>query len=175
MTRLLAPLVIAVALIACGGDNGGITLTPRASSTVSIETTAAATSPANTTPTATGVGTPLPAATGTIATATAAPAVSGTGVSGVALVGPTCPVQRLDDACADKPWQGIVVARSLSGSDAGRAMTDAEGRFSIQLQPGTYLVVTLTSGVLPAPASAQITVVTGQMTQLELILDSGIR
>jgi hypothetical protein len=54
-------------------------------------------------------------------------------------------------------------------------MTDAEGRFSIQLQPGTYLVVTLTSGVLPAPASAQITVVTGQMTQLELILDSGIR
>ena len=54
-------------------------------------------------------------------------------------------------------------------------MTGADGRFSIQLPPGTYMVVTLTSGILPAPASVQATVVAGQMTTVELLLDSGIR
>jgi hypothetical protein len=101
--------------------------------------------------------------------------VQGTGVAGVALVGPSCPVQREDEPCPDKPWQGVVVARRLSGSEVARTRTDAQGRFAMKLPPGEYVVVTLTPGVFPGPASTQVRVTAGQMTQVELLLDSGIR
>jgi hypothetical protein len=168
MMRLIAALAFALLLSACGGGDSGSS-TPGATSTKSAEATPGVSS------TAEAGMTPQPTATTPPVAATATPFAQGTGVSGVALVGPSCPVAREDEPCPDKPWPGVVVARTLSGVEAGRATTNAEGRFVIQVPPGTYNVVTLTSGIFPAPASVQARVIAGQMTQVELLLDSGIR
>ncbi len=104
------------------------------------------------------------------------PDVAGaSGVQGVALIGPSCPVQRIDTPCPDKPWQGVVVAQDLAGHEVARTTTDADGGFTIALPPGDYVLVTLTTGVLPAPVTLAVTVKQNMMTEVELSLDSGIR
>ena len=172
MMRLLALLVLAALLTACNGDEAMPLATASATAT---ESPGASPTP-RLTATASPAATALPSSTpaGAQPTPTLTP-TTGTGVAGVALVGPSCPVQREDDPCPDKPWQGIVVARTLSGAEAGRATTDAQGRFSIQLVPGTYSLVTLTSGVFPSPVSVQVTVTFGPGHAGRAVLDSGIR
>jgi hypothetical protein len=93
----------------------------------------------------------------------------------VALVGPSCPVQQAGVPCPDRPWEGVVVAQDIAGREVSRTTTDAEGRFRIALLPGEYVLVTLTDGFLPAPATLTITVLAGQVSNAELLLDSGIR
>jgi hypothetical protein len=158
MKAFLPLVALAVFLVACAGDNGAA-----ATSTVAnTEEPSATATPGDTTPS------PAPSST-----PTAAP--QATGVAGVALVGPMCPVIREGTPCPDRPWEGTVVVRTPSGAEVARVDTDAEGRFAMDLPPGEYLVVSLTTGVLPAPASVEVTVVAGQVAQVELLLDSGIR
>jgi len=175
--RLPVLLSIVAILIACGSRDTGSLPTPISTSTTSIEATAGVTLTSQATSTAVPRETVQPTRTPTQrpVAATPTPPALGTGISGVALVGPSCPVAREDDPCPDKPWPGVVVARTLSGTEVGRAATDNEGRFSIQLPPGNYRVVTLTTGIFPAPASVEVIVIAGQMTPVELLLDSGIR
>lgn len=100
---------------------------------------------------------------------------SASGVQGVALVGPSCPVQQAGAPCPDQPWEGVVIVEDLSGRELTRTATDAGGRFAFTLPPGEYTLVTLTEGILPAPASLTVTVVAGQAIYAQLLLDSGIR
>ena len=97
------------------------------------------------------------------------------GVTGIALVGPSCPVIQQDTPCPDQPFEGEIAARTLAGVEVVRTRTNADGRFTLALPPGTYDVVSLTIGVLPAPASERVTVLAGQFTEIMLLLDSGIR
>jgi hypothetical protein len=157
MKALLPLTAVAVLLVACAGD-GGADATP---TTANTEEPSASTTP-GTTPS------PVPSATSTTAP-------QATGVAGVALVGPMCPVIREDSPCPDRPWQGTVVARTPSGAEIAHVDTDAEGRFALDLPPGDYVVVSLTTGILPAPASVEVTVVAGEVAEVELLLDSGIR
>jgi hypothetical protein len=159
MNRLLIILFVATLVSACGGG----------------EVPAAATStPTRSAPSATATITeqatlsPEPAVTSTVSAQT-------TGVVGVALVGPACPVIRADTPCPDRPWLGTVVARTASGHEVARTDTDADGRFMFVMKPGDYVVVALTTGVLPAPVSVDVTVADGEIAQVELLLDSGIR
>jgi hypothetical protein len=159
MKRLLIILFVATLVSACGGG----------------EAPAAATStPTRSAPSATaGVAeqatpSPEPAVTST-------PSAQIAGVAGVALVGPACPVIRVDTPCPDRPWLGTVVVRTASGREVARTDTDADGRFTLVLNPGDYVVVTLTTGILPAPASVDVTVLDGEIAQVVLLLDSGIR
>jgi hypothetical protein len=84
-------------------------------------------------------------------------------------------VFREDSPCPDKPWQGVVVARTTGGVEVARTSTDVAGRFALALAPGVYDIVTLTTGILPAPVTQRVTVQPGQLVQLQLLLDSGIR
>jgi hypothetical protein len=45
----------------------------------------------------------------------------------------------------------------------------------MSLPPGEYVLVTLTAGVMPAPARQEAKVVSGEVTRVDLTLDSGIR
>ena len=98
-----------------------------------------------------------------------------TGVAGVALAGPACPVEREDEPCPDRPWQGAVVAKTLAGAEVARTESNADGRFEMQLPPGEYELIAETEGFLPAPISLYVTVVEGHVKQVVLLLDSGIR
>ena len=96
-------------------------------------------------------------------------------MQGTALIGPTCPVFRIESPCPDRPWQGTVVAQDAAGREVTRTDTDADGRFFIALAPGDYVLVTLTTGVFPAPITMPVTIAAGRATDVQLMLDSGIR
>ena len=68
-----------------------------------------------------------------------------------------------------------MAARTAAGVEVARAQTNAGGAFSMRLPPGTYDILTLTTGILPSPASVRVTVTDGEVTQVQLSLDSGIR
>ncbi len=57
------------------------------------------------------------------------------------LVGPTCPVERVDSPCADRPASvtlAAYVGAPAGGPIAGTAASGADGRFRMALAPGTY-------------------------------------
>ena len=183
--KAFAVLLFVLLVAACGGSNAPVATLPPASATPGASPTATATTSLPPTviasPTASplATGTPNPEPTSTIIVPPPAPSpplpVGDTGVAGVALIGPTCPVQRIDSPCPDRPWQGVVSARTTGGVEVAQAATDASGAFSMHLAPGVYDLVTLTPGPLPAPVTQRVTVQAGEVTQVQLMLDSGIR
>lgn len=108
----------------------------------------------------------------------ASPAASGgTGIGGVAVAGPTCPVERPgDSACMPRPVEGaVVVVTDQAGEEVGQATTDAEGRFFILLPAGRYRVTAGdVDGLMGAPAPMEVVVSDGEAT-VELQYDTGIR
>ena len=112
-----------------------------------------------------GGGSPAPAASG------------GTGIRGVAVAGPTCPVERPgDSACQPRPVDGaVVVVTDPAGEEVGQATTDAEGRFFVPLAAGRYLLTAGdVDGLTGAPAPMEVVVTDGAAT-VELEYDTGIR
>ncbi|MEO6536823.1 MAG: hypothetical protein ABIT47_03955 [Candidatus Paceibacterota bacterium] len=101
------------------------------------------------------------------------------GVDGVVTIGPTCPVQQYPDngACADKPYETtLAISTTQTGQIADVIVkTNAQGRFSADLQPGTYTIRAQSAAILPRLAPQQFTVVAHKRTTLTLQFDSGIR
>lgn len=99
------------------------------------------------------------------------------GVEGVALTGPTCPVETVppDPACADRPLAQATIRAQQGDRVAGETETDAQGRFRIALAPGDYQLYT-SGGITPFSAPAtMVSVTASRFTQVELLVDSGIR
>lgn len=106
------------------------------------------------------------------------PATTPQGISGIegqALIGPTCPVVRIDSPCPDKPYQTTLVVRNQSGAEVKRFDTDVEGRFRVELPPGTYTLVPQSPGKLPRVGELIMQVTSGQFTPITITYDSGIR
>ena len=109
-----------------------------------------------------------------------APAGATATLSGNVLVGPTCPVQPLNDPtgqCADRPYAALVRALRPDGSEAASTQADATGAFSLSLDPGTYAIVASApnGSAFPHPASQVVTLADGDTVQVTITLDSGIR
>lgn len=96
------------------------------------------------------------------------------GIDGLVQIGPTCPVQRADEPCPDKPF-----ATRIRVVADGRLVTTvtsgADGRFHVTLDPGRY---TLEPEAKPGPPSAgpvDVTVKADTFEQVTITFDSGIR
>lgn len=100
----------------------------------------------------------------------------GTGISGVVMLGPTCPVENVESPCPDRPFQGDVLATASDGSTT-RISTDAQGRFTMNLRAGTYVVIAVSpsGGGPPTPVPQTVQVRTGSYTRVTLEVDTGIR
>jgi len=100
----------------------------------------------------------------------------GTGIRGDVKLGPTCPVESLTSPCPDRPFQGDVRATASDGSTTTVA-TDAQGRFTMNLRAGSYVVdaVTTSGNGLPRPVPQSVQVHDGSYTQVTLQVDTGIR
>ena len=105
------------------------------------------------------------------------PAQAGTGIQGMVQAGPTCPVERINSPCPPHPLAATVVVRNGSGAEVARFHSGADGRFKVDLAPGTYTVVGLNLGssMLPRPIPTSVTVTPGSYTTLNVAYDSGIR
>jgi hypothetical protein len=103
-------------------------------------------------------------------------AAPGTGIRGDVKLGPTCPVENVASPCPDRPFQGEVRATASDGSTT-TVSTDAQGRFTMNLRAGTYVVVAVTSNGngIPRPVPQSVQVRDGSYTRVTLLVDTGIR
>jgi len=121
--------------------------------------------------------TPVPTAASTpdavpIQSATAAE----TGIEGNVLLGPTCPVQRVDSPCPDRPYVATIdVVDATSGATAATVTSGDDGRFRVLVPAGTYRLVPRNTGTLPHGTEVSVTVVEGLLSEAQVNYDSGIR
>jgi len=113
--------------------------------------------------------------------ASCAPAAEGraelSGVRGRVRLGPQCPVEQAGTPCPDK-LVAAEVQVFQAGSDDLVTSTDSEedGRFRVDLDPGSYEVLPVVSeSGLPFAKPVQVTVEAGEYSRVTLNLDSGIR
>ncbi len=104
-------------------------------------------------------------------------ATAGAGIEGTVTVGPTCPVVRLDAPCPDRPLQAEVSVRDGSGREVTRFRSGPDGRFRVDLPPGTYQLLGISPGPsgFPRPTPTTATVGAGRYTHVDVAFDSGIR
>jgi hypothetical protein len=97
-----------------------------------------------------------------------------TGITGIALAAPQCPVERQDSPCPPKPVAVRIIVKDTSGTEVTAFTSEADGRFRVELTPGHYVLVTADQ-LPPTLAPQDVTVVSGQFTEVQLDLDTGIR
>lgn len=98
-----------------------------------------------------------------------------TGLTGVVRRGPITPVCQVDVPC-DAPFSaGFTVEQGRTS--VARFRSDAEGRFTVHVQPGAYIVLPDADAPLIAPQSQgkPVTVGPSGLTEVRLEFDTGIR
>jgi hypothetical protein len=103
---------------------------------------------------------------------------SGDGTSGIrghALAGPQCPVEVQGSPCPPVPYEGTVVATDVDGGAEYTVETDAEGRFELPLEPGTYDVSIVSDTSPPIAKPQSVTVESGSFAEITVSVDTGIR
>jgi len=101
-------------------------------------------------------------------------------LTGQVLLGPQCPVESIEDPCDPAPAAGVTVTVSeqlpgeayAAGPAVAAGVTDASGRFRIDLAPGDY-VVTADAGM--SCELMDVRVVAGETTMMDVPCDTGIR
>jgi hypothetical protein len=89
-----------------------------------------------------------------------------------------CPVQFVQQPCPDKPLSATVTAvRRGSSVVVASTKSDRNGRFTLRLKPGTYVVVASASTLMPGHQDVRrgVTVTRDSFTAVVLEFDSGIR
>lgn len=96
-------------------------------------------------------------------------------LSGIVTRSPIAPVER-PGRPSSAPAIGVKVTVSSSdGKEVASAVTDNEGRYSISLPPGNY-IVSVTPGPVGRPgAPVEVTVATGAEITQDLRIDTRIR
>lgn len=106
--------------------------------------------------------------------------VLNSGITGVAMLGPFCPVERIPPGqnCADRPYQtSLVAASAVNPQLAVPFESGADGKFSVTLAPGDYMITSANTAGLFSHCSSQgvITVLKNKYTDITLNCDTGIR
>lgn len=97
------------------------------------------------------------------------------GIRGRVLLGPTCPVERIGQTCV-RPYKATIKIRSeATGRVVARTRSRANGRFSIPLAPGTYVLESQSGRPYPRSSPQTTTVHWHRYTRVLISYDSGIR
>lgn len=103
------------------------------------------------------------------------PTPRGSGIEGQVLLGPMCPAEQQGQECPDQPYQATLTVRSPNGLQVAQFQTDEQGRFTVSLVPGQYILHPESPNGIPFASDQSFLVETGQYTQLTVHYDSGIR
>jgi hypothetical protein len=98
----------------------------------------------------------------------------------VAMAGPVCPVESNppDPSCAPRPVGGApIVVTPVDGSEVvAQGETDAEGRVTLPVPPGDYLVSAgAVEGLTAAPEPVVVSVLANLTIEVPVAYDTGIR
>jgi len=109
-----------------------------------------------------------------LALASCAAAPSDSGITGLVTIGPISPVEE-PGVVNERPYSATIVVRTESGRKVAEVTSAEDGRFSVNLTPGDY-VLEPQSGTTPPYAGPQtITVEAHRFTDVLVSYDSGIR
>ncbi|HEV2950769.1 MAG TPA: carboxypeptidase-like regulatory domain-containing protein [Actinomycetota bacterium] len=97
------------------------------------------------------------------------------GIRGQALSGPHCPVEVEGSPCPDLPWEGTVIAKGTETGEEFTVETDAEGRFELPLEPGSYEVSIVSESSPPFAKPQTVAVDPGSFTEIIVSVDTGVR
>jgi hypothetical protein len=109
------------------------------------------------------VGTPIP------------PVVAASGIRITAKIGPTCPGPQRPGQVCEGPYEGEFSVTTSDGTEAARVMTDQNGQVTVDLPPGQYTVTPKIEGRLPSGAPVDVTVPPGEVVEVSVELDTGMR
>lgn len=108
--------------------------------------------------------------------ATWTPAPTGdSGIDGRVTIGPTCPVQRIDSPCPDRPYEVTLTVLDGSMREVAQTRSDSSGHFRLMLSPGTYTLRPPMTGVSATARGQTVEVAEGRFTEVQIVFDSGIR
>jgi len=110
-----------------------------------------------------------------VACSTTTPEPVNSGIEGQVFIGPMCPVVQIGQECPDQPYQAVLTVNSPEGERIVQIQTDEDGRFSIPLQPGKYILHPESPNVMPFASEQTVVVEDGIFTQVVVNYDSGIR
>jgi hypothetical protein len=104
---------------------------------------------------------------------------AGSGLQITAVAGPTCPVETIgaDPACAPRFVPNVtVLILDATGAIQHKLNLDATGQRFVALEPGAYVVKAEgVEGFMNGPEAQRVTVEAGQVTDVTLAFDTGIR
>lgn len=107
-----------------------------------------------------------------VASCTSAPADSG--IKGLVTIGPTSPVQQQGESGV-APYSATIVVKDVSGGAVAEVASGADGRFSVNLAPGRYVLESKSTGTLPLLKPQEVSVEPHRFTEVTVQYDSGIR
>ena len=98
------------------------------------------------------------------------------GIRGIVLYGPTCPVERPGHTCERPYVANLTFQRAALRGATAHARSGTDGRFSVRLPPGRWLVkVNAGASLYPRASSRVVSVTARHFTRVTIQLDSGIR
>jgi hypothetical protein len=89
--------------------------------------------------------------------------------------GPTCPVERPDEPCPDKPVETTLRLLRKDGSVAATGKSGPDGSFRLAAGPGSYRLVADWPSRVGGCAPVDVTVEDGRFTHADISCDTGIR
>ncbi len=98
-------------------------------------------------------------------------------LSGQIIAGPACPDRIDSSGCEEQPVESaILIVRDFEGEEVTRVTSDANGQFSVKLQPGRYYLEPMpVQGLLGTPGEIEIVVEEMSITPILIEYDTGIR
>jgi hypothetical protein len=100
------------------------------------------------------------------------------GVRGLVQVDGGCPVLREGETCPARPLAATVTATEVGADTAyAEATSAADGSFELRLPAGDYVLsgTPLAGGPLPYLKPITVRVTAGQLLEIDLLFDSGVR
>jgi hypothetical protein len=96
------------------------------------------------------------------------------GITGVVTLGPISPVQREGESI-ERPYEATIVFKNGTGSVVAEVKSGPDGRFMVNLPPGTYLLEPVNGSPLPRAETQEVLVESDRLTDVVVSYDSGIR
>lgn len=112
-----------------------------------------------------------------IPTSAATPSPQLSCLRGEVVFGPTCPAERSDAECSDRPFAAELIIQTEDGDEVTRINTGDDGQFQAELAPGEYVLVPVepNPGAPPTAKPIDFSVESGDCAELRIRYDSGIR
>lgn len=96
------------------------------------------------------------------------------GIRGLVTIGPISPVQRNGEP-NDRPYATTLIVKRPSGTKVAEVTSGADGRFSVNVAPGNYLIEPQSSRTPPTAQPQPVAIAPHRFTEVRIPFDSGIR